>query len=297
MSLLASLTLMALMPKAAEPYHSHLFGRTRTSDELPSGLPYKMGKIYPHSEMSFKCRSSSSLSSQIPGVPQRIASGHLLPTCPEKALSGLGIYCAPPHAIKYSSTPSFLTPRPSLHSIRSHTTVVSGPRSSPLPALPAYFPEKYRHSESNILPNPLLPKRIQQRPYTTLVVPRRSSARVSGRPVRLVPPTPTFRVPKAAMLDRSESLSSVYSRSISGESHMSGETCVARPGLGSNRFGRNDSYSSSSIVKSPLGQMHYAKRPNLLVWTEERDLKDEINNAADLQAKLPAVELPWQVRG
>jgi hypothetical protein len=117
------------------------------------------------SEMSFKCRSTMSFSSSSYTLidPASDPLHTLYPTLPEKSY-GLGIY-APKKSISSSnlsspfSTASFLTPRPSLKTLRSQASL-AGPRPlhlhsksypttssahSPLPPVPTYNPEKYKN--------------------------------------------------------------------------------------------------------------------------------------------------------
>ncbi|KAK4967102.1 hypothetical protein LTR42_010450 [Elasticomyces elasticus] len=226
------------------------------------------------SEMSFKCRSSSSLSSHTL-IPSRSNSmSHLLPSCPEKAAFGLGIY-APKQ-----STLSFLTPRPSLQSIRTTTSSLPPP-SSPLPPLPAYFPERYR--QDSAMQKAIYPPRSQQ-PYQL----RRSQ---SGRTVRMVPPSPALSASNLAAFNKSsESLSSVYSRSISGERRS------PRPDALSQSSRSLSSSSTATLVKSPLGAMRRAADPNTVVLPEMRrqtsgeEIDMDIDDAATLQANLPSVK-------
>ena len=115
------------------------------------------------SEMSFKCRSSTSFASSSYTLtdPNSDPLHDLYPTRPENAY-GLGIY-APKKSISsassFSTAASFLTPRPSLKSLRSQASH-AGPRPlhlhsksypttssahSPLPPVPTYNPEKYKN--------------------------------------------------------------------------------------------------------------------------------------------------------
>ncbi|KAK0900896.1 hypothetical protein LTR91_009480 [Friedmanniomyces endolithicus] len=278
MSLLATLVLFVLMHKTSDPFRCHLFGITKEPMLLPLMLPYKSAPGHTaFSEMSFKCRSSSSLSSHTL-IPSRSNSlSHLIPSCPEKAAFGLGIY-APKQ-----STRSFLAPRPSLQSIRTHTTISSlPPPSSPLPPLPAYFPERYR--QPSAMQKAIYPPRSQQ-PYQLA----RSQ---SGRTVRMVPPSPALSASNLAAFNRStESLSSVYSRSISGETrHPEG------PGALSESSRSFSSGSAATLVKSPLVAMRRAADPNTIVMPGSKsgscsdDFESEVDDAATLQAKLPSVK-------
>ncbi|TKA76974.1 hypothetical protein B0A55_04918 [Friedmanniomyces simplex] len=254
LSLLATSVLFVLMHKTFDPFRCHLFGVTKQPNLLPLMLPYKIAPGHAiFSEMSFKCRSSSSLSSHTLVPSQHNSMSHLLPSCPEKAAFGLGIY-APKQ-----SAPSFLTPRPSLQSIRTHTTMSSlPPPSSPLPPLPAYFPEKYR--QSSAMQKAIYPPRSQQ-PYQL----RRSQ---SSKTVRMVPPSPALSASNLAAFNRTPSESS---RSFS-------------------------SGSAATLVSSPLGAMRRAANPNTIVLPGSRsgscgeEAESEIDDAVTLQAKLPAVK-------
>ena len=169
------------------------------------------------SDMSFKCRSTSTFSSYTIAEPDEDILYKLYPTRPEKAY-GLGIY-APK-----TSTANFLAPRPSLRTIRSHASFGPPPlKSSPVPPLPVYDPEKYRNLPAmQKITAP--PKRV----YTL----RRNNSR---RPLRSGQhdSTPSNNKPKA--LERSvskESLSSVYSRSLSGDSPDPSSRPVCRKASG-----------------------------------------------------------------
>lgn len=155
------------------------------------------------SDMSFKCRSTSTFSSYTIAEPDEDILYKLYPTRPEKAY-GLGIY-APK-----TSTANFLAPRPSLRKIRSHASFGPPPlESSPVPPLPVYDPEKYRNLPAM--------QKITAPPKRVYMLRRNHSRRLlrSGQDDS----TPWKEKPEA--LDRSvskESLSSVYSRSLSGDS-------------------------------------------------------------------------------
>ncbi|KAK5112314.1 hypothetical protein LTR85_011586 [Meristemomyces frigidus] len=274
---LAASALFVILNKTSEPFRGHLFGITKEPALLPLMLPYKSAaQRAMFSEMSFKCRSSTSLSSRTLVPSTNNSTAHLLPTCPEKAIVGLGIYA--PKAY----TPSFLTPRPSLSSIRTHTTMRSlQPPCSPLPPLPAYFPEKYR--KPSAMDKAVHPPR-PSRPY-------RPSRTHSEKTVRIVPPSPALsRANLAAFNQSAESLSSVYSRSVSGEERG------ARPTPLSESSRSYSSGSTATVVKSPLCAMRRADDPDTVVILEHRarrssDSSDsDIDDADMLQAKLPSVK-------
>jgi len=158
------------------------------------------------SEMSFKCRSrsTSTFSSYTIADPDEDILYKLYPTRPEKAY-GLGIY-APK-----TSAASFLAPRPSLRTIRCHASLGPPPlKASPMPPVPVYDPEKYRNM-------PVMQKITA--PPRRLYTLRRKDSR---RPLRVVQhDSVPLDEGNPHTLDRStskESLSSVYSRSVSGDS-------------------------------------------------------------------------------
>ena len=227
------------------------------------------------SEMSFKCRSSTSLSSHTL-VPSFDSTSSLLASKPEKVV-GLGIY-AP-----NTSPAAFLAPRPLLSSIRTHTTIGTIPPLSPLPPLPAYFPAKYR--KGSAMHKAIYPPKRPQRP-------ERSK---SERTVRIVPPSPALSATNLEMHNNSaESLSSVYSRSTSGEKHS--PRAVQRPVQLTDGSRSYSSGSTVTIVKSPLGAMRLADRPDVVLMGKSSRVSSasstdtEIDDVATLQAKLPSVK-------
>lgn len=149
------------------------------------------------SDMSFKCRSTSTFSSYTTTEPHDDTLYTLYPTRPEKAY-GLGIY-----APKMSGA-SFLTPRSSLKTIRSQASLGSRTlKSSPVPPLPVYNPEKYK----DLAVMRKAPRRPRREPSQRLL---RAALRAN-----------TASEDKLHTLDRTcskESLSSIYSRSVSGDS-------------------------------------------------------------------------------
>jgi len=139
-------------------YLAHLSGINNPPQLLPFTLPYKPTNKPMFSEMSFKYRSSTSFASSAYTLtdPNSDPLYTLYPTRPDKAY-GLGIY-APKKPISsassFSTAASFLTPRPSLKSLRSQASL-AGPRPlhlhsksypttssahSPLPPVPTYNP-------------------------------------------------------------------------------------------------------------------------------------------------------------
>ena len=126
--------------------------------------------------------------------------------------------------------------------------------------------------------------------------PRRPERTRSERTVRIVPPSPALSVANLEAVNEStDSLSSVYSRSVSGETHS------PQPSLRHATYNAGSrSYSSSStatVKKSHLGIMRLASNPDVIVIAEEKsrsstDRSDsDIDNVATLQAKLPSVKV------
>lgn len=239
---IASGILFILLHKVNEPYRCHIFGIVKEHKLLPLFLPHKQKNCHvTPSEMSFKCRSSTSLSSQTMRQPSTTESAaHLISSAPYQPY-GLGIYTG-----RSSAPPSLLRPRPSLTSIRSHTSLfLPPPPSSPLPPLPAYIP-KHNHA-SNSLHRAIHPPKRPYRP---------------GDSVRIVKPAPTLSSQNLQVLNRSESISSVYSRSTSGESRRN-ITPVMRPSMSSRTT--SSSSSTSTLKRSPLGIMTLAEQPEAVV--------------------------------
>jgi hypothetical protein len=201
---IASIGLFLLTWKTKGPYRAHLLGIKTPPELLPFTLAYKKGDRPMFSDMSFKCQSTSTFSSYTLPEPHEDTLYTLYPTRPEKAY-GLGIY-APK-----TSVASFLTPRPSLKTIRSQASFGHRPlKSSPVPPLPVHDPEKYKDMPA-MQKTSLVPKRV----YTLR---RKSSQRGALRAVQC---SPLPSGDKLRTLDRSasgKSLSSVYSRSVSGDS-------------------------------------------------------------------------------
>ncbi|KAF7191791.1 hypothetical protein HII31_06836 [Pseudocercospora fuligena] len=243
-ALIASGILFILLHKVNEPYRCHLFGIVKEHKLLPLFLPYKQKNCHvTPSEMSFKCRSSTSLSSQTMRQPSTTESAaHLIASAPNQPY-GLGIYTG-----RSSAPPSLLRPHPSLNSIRSHTSLhLPPPPSSPLPPLPAYIPKQ--HHAPNSLHRAIRPPKRPYRP---------------GDSVRIVRPARTLSSQNLQLLNRSESISSIYSRSTSGESRRSiTPTPVIRPSMSSRTT--SSSSSTSTLKRSPLGIMTLAEQPEALV--------------------------------
>ncbi|KAK4501783.1 hypothetical protein PRZ48_007592 [Zasmidium cellare] len=262
---LASASLFVLSHLVSEPSRCHLFGYIPDRDLLPLFLPYRASHDRPplFSDMSFKCRSSTSLSSTTPLGPCAYSTTNL----PEpKQPLGLGIYTG------HRSAPSLLHPRPSLASIRSHASVhLPPPPTEPLPPLPAYFRPPSTTLQKAIYP----PRKLYGlHPNSTLRIP---------------PPKPALSKDNLTALNRSNesahSLSSVYSRSISGERPP--------PPRMLSEAGRTASSSSTGTVRrSPLGAMRLAEDPENVVMSRTSSLSSdsEIDDVVALQARVDSRE-------
>lgn len=258
---LASGMLFILLDRVDGPFRCHLFGVIEEHRLLPLFLPYhKTAKLAMRSEMSFKCRSSTSVESEAL-APQRSisaesapvarnSSAKLLPPNPKNSL-GLGIYTS-----KTCLPPSIITPWPSMTNLRLHTPshlphLAPQPAASPVQPRPAYIPYKYqspRTSESATQP--------PQRPARPL---RTRSFMIS--PIRK-PPAALMKLHLAA-LNRNDSLSSVYSRSTSGES---------LPSRSESGRTLSPSSSSSTLGGTRLQTVELATEPEHVASEEEHVL-------------------------
>lgn len=272
-----SIGFVLLTCKTTDPYHAHLLGVTKPPTLIPFILPYKAGERRMFSDMSFKCRSTSTFSSYTIAEPDEDILYKLYPTRPEKAY-GLGIY-APK-----TSTANFLAPRPSLRTIRSHASFGPPPlKSSPVPPLPVYDPEKYRNMPA-MQKISAAPKRV----YTL----RRKNSR---RPLRIVQHDPIPSDNKPHTLDKSnskESLSSIYSRSVSGDS----PDLSCRPVLG---IASGQVLNAPSACRNPLDGNQSGLgsgrgcQPKLHSELRENSTSQTINATTDglmgAQSRLPTV--------
>lgn len=127
-----------------------------------------------------------------------------------------------------------------------------------------------------------------QRPHRRLRTP-------SERTVRLVPPSPALSIANLQAFNKSaDSLSSVYSRSISGEKYSP----PPRPRPGLLRDDRSfSSASTATVKKSPLGIMRLASDPDIIVGSpsdkrssSSSSSDSDIDDVATLQARLPSVK-------
>ncbi|KAK3051053.1 hypothetical protein LTR09_007803 [Extremus antarcticus] len=109
--------------------------------------------------------------------------------------------------------------------------------------------------------------------------------------VRIVPPSPALSTANLEAYNKSaESLSSVYSRSISGDKHGSRSSATLTAGIRSYNSG-----STATVKESPLGAMRLASDPDVVMMAKESrrsmDGSDsDIDDAATLQARLPSVK-------
>lgn len=262
--------LFVCISKTHQPFSAHLFGRRKSTQPylIPPGSKHDPMS----SEMSFKCQSHSSLSALtlIPSASDsKLEAGLFSPPTNTKAF-GLGIYT--PRA----SMPSFLTPRPSLALLRASTTLgPSQPPLSPVLLLPAYFPT--HHQAPSAMNRAIYPPK---KAYPL----RRNT---DGDTARLAPLSQTLIAANLKASRSASSLSSVYSRDISGE------------GKKPLRFECTRSLSSESRgsrKRSPLGAMRLADEPDIVVLAGANSRfpgdgsEDQIDDAAALQASLARVQ-------
>lgn len=119
--------------------------------------------------------------------------------------------------------------------------------------------------------------------------PERPERAKSERTLRIVPPSPALSTANLSAFNKStESLSSIYSRSTSGERYS------AR--LPTNEGRSFSSSSTATVKKSGLGAMRLASNPEVIVVAETRSRSmsetqtSDIDDVATLQAKLPSVK-------
>lgn len=195
------------------------------------------------SEMSFKCRSSVSMASQATATLWK--GGETIPASAELCLhsQGLGI-----HTSRSSAPASLLYPRPSVSSIRSHTSLpLYQPPASPLPPLPAYLPDARRATTA-------MHKAIMYQPASLCrpipIRPARSDDNLRVLP----PPVPALsQVSLAVPARRPQSASSIYSRDTTGDSEIIPRRSP-RPSLITSS--RTSSSSSVATIKpSPLHEI------------------------------------------
>jgi hypothetical protein len=229
------------------------------------------------SEMSFKCRSTSTFSSYTLPEPNEDTLYTLYPTRPEEAY-GLGIYA--PKA----SVASFLTPRPSLRTIRSQASFGHRPlKSSSVPPLPVYDPEKHKDK--------LTMQKASQLPRRVYTLRRKSSQRGALRAAQCSP-LPMDDKPKPRTLDRSvsgESLSSIYSRSVSGDSpdlsHRSvfGKSIGRHPNVSTVSTTVGPNYLNVTRAGARFGAVHQPR-------SQSRLRQDYLSRTADIPTtRLPVV--------
>ena len=266
-----SCTILILIQRVQEPFRCHLFGVMRQALILPLTTPKKNPPLRPmYSEMSFKCRSSASMSSRTLVASHNPSKTTLTLNKLDKAV-GLGIY---------TSEPSFLTPRPSLSSIRTHTTMQTIPRHSPVPPLPTYFPKQYR--KRSAAHKAVYPPRRPPRPECT----------PGGRTVRAVPSTPSLSIANLKEYNRSiESLSSTYSRSVSGERRSPKGFQTGNLLTVGARSYTHSSESTATMKKSPLGIVRMASHPDVPIRAKcTRDFDSssdsDIDDTTTLQERL-----------
>ena len=237
--------LCLLRRRVDEASRCHLFGVVPESRLLPLYLPHKRRTLRAKpSEMSFKCRSSVSIASQVAALPKDngLASASLESLVPARP-QGLGI-----HTSRASAPASLLQPRPSLSSIRSHASLpLPFPPASPLPPLPAYLPAAIRATSA-------MHKAIYTPISCSHPIPTRSNESLR----RLQPPAPVLsRENLAVLARRPTSASSTYSRDTTGGDSEVIPSMDSRPSLTSSSSSSSVTTINSivTIKRSPLHMM------------------------------------------
>lgn len=207
------------------------------------------------SEMSFKCRSSVSMASQVMVTPWK--GGDTIPASAELCLpsQGLGI-----HTSRSSAPASLLYPRPSVSSIRSHTSLpLYQPPASPLPPLPVYLPDARRATTA-------IHKAIHQPASFSRPIPIRP-ARSDDTLRILPPPVPAFQQGNLAVpARRPQSASSIYSRDTTGDSEIIPHRSP-RPSL----ITSSRTCSSSSVATIKPSPLHEIILPKASQEEEEEE--------------------------
>lgn len=238
-----TIMLCLLRRHVADANRCFIFGVVPEDMLLPLHLSQKRRTLRAKpSEMSFKCRSSVSMASQATVTPWK--GGDTIPFSAELCLpsQGLGI-----HTSRSSAPASLLYPRPSVSSIRSHTSLpLYQPPASPLPPLPVYLPDARRATTA-------MHKAIHQPASFSRPIPIRPAR--SDDTLRILPPP----VPALAQLSlavparRPQSASSIYSRDTTGDSEIIPRRSP-RPSLITSS--RTSSSSSVATIKpSPLHEI------------------------------------------
>lgn len=205
-----TIMLCLLRRHVADANRCYIFGVVPEDMLLPLHLSQKRRTLRAKpSEMSFKCRSSVSMASQATVTPWK--GGDTIPFSAELCLpsQGLGI-----HTSRSSAPASLLYPRPSVSSIRSHTSLpLYQPPASPLPPLPAYLPDARRATTA-------MHKAIHQPASFSRPIPIRPAR--SDDTLRILPPSvPALsQVNLAVPARRPQSASSIYSRDTTGDSEI-----------------------------------------------------------------------------
>lgn len=238
-----TIMLCLLRRHVADANRCYIFGVVPEDMLLPLHLSQKRRTLRAKpSEMSFKCRSSVSMASQATVTPWK--GGDTIPFSAELCLPSQGLVI---HTSRSSAPASLLYPRPSVSSIRSHTSLpLYQPPASPLPPLPAYLPDARRATTA-------MHKAIHQPASFSRPIPIRP-ARSDDTLRILPPPVPAFQQGNLAVpARRPQSASSIYSRDTTGDSEIIPRRSP-RPSLITSS--RTSSSSSVATIKpSPLHEI------------------------------------------
>lgn len=238
-----TIMLCLLRRHVADANRCYIFGVVPEDMLLPLHLSQKRRTLRAKpSEMSFKCRSSVSMASQATVTPWK--GGDTIPASAElcSPSQGLGI-----HTSRSSAPASLLYPRPSVSSIRSHTSLpLYQPPASPLPPLPAYLPDARRATTA-------MHKAIHQPASFSRPIPIRP-ARSDDTLRILPPPVPAFQQGNLAVpARRPQSASSIYSRDTTGDSEIIPRRSPRPSLIASSRT--SSSSSVATIKPSPLHEI------------------------------------------
>ncbi|EME43366.1 hypothetical protein DOTSEDRAFT_25316 [Dothistroma septosporum NZE10] len=283
--------LFILVHKVNDSFRAHLFGIIKEQDLMPLYLPYRnTADQRLCSEMSFKCRSSASLSSKALHMPWSASTSFLVDS-KDRHAQRLDICTA------HRSGPSRLSARPSPSSIRSHASFSLPPPLTsplrPLPPLPVHKSTKYRAAGA-----------IHSVAMQKAVYPPRPTHGLQFETIIRPTLAPALSTKNLAVLNRDnnisqQSLSSIYSRSISGEQESPlPPGMVYSPNVGA-RLGSlprkpsvlsfsarsTSSTSTATLKRSPLGKMTLAKE-HLVGKLSIRANSVDVDRAVALQRRL-----------
>ncbi|GAB7360556.1 hypothetical protein MBLNU230_g0441t1 [Neophaeotheca triangularis] len=270
----ASSILFVLVHKTDEPFRCHLFGVLKKRPALPISAPYRpLDRSYV-SDLSFKCRSSRSLSARTLATSTTNESRSELPSQPSDRTIGLGIYKPQPTQLPspcFFSAASFKNP-----------PTTSRHYSAPAPKaslLPAHLPPIHRRETA--------PSALHRAIHPPKPPPTRPVRPQSVENILITPPSPTLSTANLNLLNKTtpSRSSSLYSCSTSGE--------IQSPRPAAPALSNRTASSSSTARRSPLGVMRRAEAPDLIVQedgktTATAGLEADVDDVEALEAVLTA---------